>query len=94
MEINNKVFLKSNPQKIGILQKKTVKRDRIFWYVKFDKQITQYPESYLALCENDEIFDDLPSLVAKNIFNSVEDVVLVYGKYTISVPTFRNSFSQ
>ena len=74
MEINNKVFLKSNPQKIGILQKKTVKRDRIFWYVKFDKQITQYPESYLALCENDEIFDDLPSLVAKNIFNSVEDV--------------------
>ena len=46
MDSGAKVYLKSNPQKQGILQKKIIRNDRTFWYVKFDKQMTQYPESY------------------------------------------------
>lgn len=74
MDSGAKVYLKSNPQKQGILQKKIIRNDRTFWYVKFDKQMTQYPESYLALCEKEEVLEDLPTLISKNIFNSVEDV--------------------
>ena len=54
MDIEDKVYLKSNPNKTGILQRKIVKNDRTIWYVKFDKHITQYPESYLALCDDED----------------------------------------
>ncbi len=74
MDINDKIYLKSNPQKIGILQKKVMKNDRTIWYVKFDKQITQYPESYLALCDEEDAVYPLPTLISRNIFNSIEDV--------------------
>lgn len=74
MEIGDKVYLKNNQNKQGILQKKIVKNDRVFWYIKFDKQITQYPESYLALCNDDGVFDDLPTLISKNIFQPIEAV--------------------
>ena len=74
MKSGDNVYLKSNPNKIGILQKEIFKNDRVIWYVKFDKQITQYPESYLALCDDEDDVYPLPALISKNIFNSVEDV--------------------
>ena len=74
MKSGDNVYLKSNPNKIGILQKEIFKNDRVIWYVKFDKQITQYPESYLALCDDEDNVYPLPALISKNIFNSVEDV--------------------
>ena len=74
MEIGDKVHLRSNPLKQGTLLKKVIKNNRIFWSVNFDKQVTQYPESYLQLCEENGVYDDLPTLISKNIFQSVEDV--------------------
>lgn len=74
MDVGDRVCLKNNQGRKGSLLKKVVKKDRVFWSVKFDKQVTQYPESYLQLCEEDSVYDDLPTLIAKNIFQSIEDV--------------------
>ena len=56
MEIGDKVHLRSNPLKQGTLLKKVIKNNRIFWSVNFDKQVTQYPESYLQLCEENGVY--------------------------------------
>ena len=68
MDIEDKVYLKSNPNKTGILQRKIVKNDRTIWYVKFDKQITQYPESYLALCDDEDAVYPLPALISVIVY--------------------------
>lgn len=74
MEIGDKVYVNNNQSKQGTLQKKVVKNDRVYWHIKFDKQITIYPESYLTVCKDDDIFDDLPTLISKNIFQPIDAV--------------------
>lgn len=44
----------------------------MFWSVNFDKQVTQYPESYLQLCEENGVYDDLPTLISKIYFNQLK----------------------
>ena len=76
MEIGDNVRLSSNPNKIGTLIKSMSKNGRIFWSVKFDNKssATIYPEEYLSLCNDKEEIYDLPTLISKNIFNSIADV--------------------
>ena len=75
MNVGDKVYLKSNPTKIGLLQRRLITNtNRVLWNVKFDTNITQYPESYLALCDDDNNTYDLSTLISKNMFNSVADV--------------------
>ena len=84
MDVGDRVCLKNNQGRKGSLLKKVVKKDRVFWSVKFDKQVTQYPESYLQLCEEDSVYDDLPTLIAKNIFQSIKPASIVLPKPTSS----------